>query len=68
MVFSFLSPGATFLAGFVCGSIFDAKTVLILLPLSVIVFNHPLPEVLGGGMPQELVEEWVKNMIQHIQA
>ena len=50
-----LAKSSLFLSGLLVGSFLDTKTTLILLTIAVIIENKPLPVIVGGYAPQDIV-------------
>lgn len=51
-----------FVAGLIVGSILDTTTTLVLIISWIIITNEPLPEMLGGYYPQNIL----RGIIQYI--
>jgi len=45
-----------FVGGMVFGGFLEKTTMLVLVTISLIIANHPLPELLGGVTPQSVLK------------
>ena len=50
-----LTKTTLFLSGLFIGSLLDTRTTLILVTVAMVIENKPLPEVMGGVTPQEIL-------------
>ena len=59
-----LSSSSIFLSGLLVGSFLETKTTLILLGVGLVISNNPLPEIIGGGTPRDIVGQMIIKIIR----